>query len=103
MRKIACLILLIFASAIQALADNNIRILPDTTNKTIIIECSRNNTSTYEVKLLNEQDKVLYKSSVMITPEPTLVQIDWQHLAPGFYYVILKSKKEKIKLMCIKK
>lgn len=84
-------------------ADNSVRILPDPSNKLIQIEISRQHASIYEVKLVDEKKKVLYKSSAMVDSTLKVISIDWSFCKAGFYYVILENKKEQVKLLFIKK
>lgn len=88
--------------SLTSLAENAVKIIPDSSNQFIKIEFSRNHPATYQIILMDETEKVLYKSSTSVTPEAQIISIDWKDYKPGFYHVVLKSKKEKIKLLFIK-
>ena len=94
--------LLILFFCLKSYADNAIKIIPDSSNQYIKIEFSRNHAAIYQVILMDDTEKVLYKSSTTITPDAQIISIDWKDYKPGFYHVVLKSKKEKIKLLFIK-
>ncbi len=102
-KKILLLILVFCGCIINANADNSVRIIPDSTNKFIQIEISRNHPSIYQVILMDEKETILYKKNESIDAEPTIISINWENVKPGFYYVLIKNKKEKVKLLFVKK
>jgi len=101
-KKVLSSCLLLFVSLLS-LADNAIKIIPDSSNNYIKIEFSRNHADTYQIILMDETGKVLYKSSTSVTSDAQIISIFWKDYKPGFYHVVLRSKKEKIKLLFIKK
>ncbi len=102
-KKNLILVLAFCGNLIIAKADNSVRIIPDSTNKFIQIEISRNHPSIYQVILMDEKETILYKKQESIDAEPTIISINWENVKPGFYYVLIKNKKEKVKLLFVKK
>jgi hypothetical protein len=52
---------------------------------------------------MDEKETILYKKQESIDAEPTIISINWENVKPGFYYVLIKNKKEKVKLLFVKK
>lgn len=97
------LILSICLLNLPLIAGNSIRMIPDETNACLKFEISRTNPEKFKIKLLSQKGKVLKRFSEQIDDMPKMISISWVDYPPGNYYVIMKSKKESIKLLFIKK
>ncbi|HMN33114.1 MAG: hypothetical protein IT215_01040 [Chitinophagaceae bacterium] len=81
---------------------NSISIVPDSTNQFAQILMSRAHASQYKIIFQDSRSKVFYKMVQNIDSTPTLIKVPWQQYEKGTYYMVLKNKKEEIKLMFLK-
>ncbi len=102
MMKIFSLFILCLLS-FASLANNSIRIIPDSTNRYARFEMSRTHTANYNITFTNAQGKTLYKTTETISATPKIISIPWNDFSPGFYYMTAKNKRETVKLLFVKK
>lgn len=94
-----CLSLIVHA----AYANNNIRVIPDSTNRFVQFEIMRSHRTKFKVRLVDQKGKILAKRKIYVDDKPLFVAFQWKGFPEGYYFIKLKSRKEKIKLMFIKK
>ncbi len=81
---------------------NSISIVPDSTNQFAQVRMSRTHASQFKIAFQDSRGKVIYKMEQNIDSTPTLIRVPWQQYEKGTYYMVLKNKKEEIKLMFLK-
>lgn len=77
--------------------------IPDETNAGLKFEISRTYPQKFRIKFLNQKGKVLKRFVENVDEMPKLISISWVDFPSGNYYVMMKSRKESIKLLFIKK
>lgn len=83
-------------------AGNEIRIIPDSTGSCAKFEISRSKKATFKVKFTTQKGQTLQKSVIVVDEKPQVISINWTMYNAGIYYIELKNKKEKVKLLFIK-
>ena len=96
-------VLIFLCSSLFAFAGNDIRIIPDSTNRCAKFEISRTKKATFKLVFKNEKGTIIHKRKIIVEDKPQIISLDWSMYEAGIFFVELKKKSEKVKLMFIKK